>query len=247
MDDAENQLHKGSRAGRVLGIVALLFLSPLVLAVVIGGNLASPHVWPWLLHNVAPITTVVILGWVVITRWVLPVSGSSRWYRTLLRVVAFLVLGSVLMAILIGGDFWTIMNLFRAAPYLGGLAVVMLVVRVLYRKYRLQHPAFGGTLRLLGAQGLLLLAVLAQFLLFIPVANLHLEWQKAYCEAYIVPAIEAYKEREQRMPTKLAEALPPGAYIPPDVEYIEGSLRLQYRADLMDDFVYRTKKTWVEF
>ncbi len=247
MDDAENHLSKGSRAARLLGIVAVLILSPLVLAVVIGGNLTSPHVWPWLLHNVAPITTVLILGWVVVTRWVLPISVSSRWYWTLLRVLAFLLLGSTLMAGLIGGDFWTIINLFRAAPYLGGLAVVMLVMRALYRKYRMRERPFGGALRLLGAQGLLLLAVVAQFLLFIPVANLHLEWQKAYCEAYIVPAIEAYKEREQRMPAKLAEALAPGSYIPPDVEYIEGSLRLQYRADLMNDYVYRTKNTWVMF
>lgn len=247
MDAVENDRGNGSRVPHLLGIVTLLILSPLLLALLIGANLASPHVWPWLLYNVAPISTAILIGWVVITRWVLPVSGTSRWHWTLLRAVAFIVLGSVLTAALIGGDFWTIVNLFRAAPYLGGLAVLMLVARALYRKYRLRERPFVGALRILGVQALLLVVILAQFLLFIPVANLHLKWQMSYCEAYIVPAIEAFKEREQRVPSKLAEALPPGAYIPPDVEYIEGSLRLQYRADLMDDYVYRTRNTWVEF
>lgn len=225
----------------------LLIVTPFLLAALIGGNLTSSNLLPWLVGNVAPLTTGAVLGWLVVDRWVLRKEQSQTRGRRWLRILVWLVLAPLAFAYLIGGEFWTIVNLFRAAPWFLGLCAVALITRFVQLRFVRKEPAAGPCLRMLAIQGLLCTVFLAQFLLIFPVADLHLRWQMAYCEKHIVPRIEAYKAEHSTLPGSLRDVMPEGAFLPPDVEYVDGTLRVLYRADLMDDYVYRAKGVWVEF
>jgi len=225
----------------------LFFATPFLLAALIGGNLGSSNLMPWLVGNVAPLTTGAVFGWLILDRWVLPLEEGHPRGRRWLRILAWLLLAPLAFAVLIGGEFWTIVNLFRAAPWFLGLGAVALTARYIQLRFVRKEPAVAPCLRMLAIQGLLFAVFLAQFLLIFPVADIHLRWQMAYCENYIVPEIEDYKAEHGTLPGSLRDVMPENAILPPDVEYVDGTLRVLYRADLMDDYVYRSKGVWVEF
>lgn len=225
----------------------LLLVAPFLLAALIGGNLTSSNLLPWLVGNVAPITTGAVLGWLVLDRWILRKEQNQPRGRRWARIFLWILLAPLALACLIGGEFWTIVNLFRAAPWFLGLCAVALIARVVQFRLVRKEPAAGPCLRMLAMQALLCAVFLAQFPLMFPVADLHLRWQMAYCEKHIVPRIEAYKAEHNTLPGSLREVMPEDAFLPPDVEYVDGTLRVLYRGDLMDDYVYRAKGVWVEF
>lgn len=225
----------------------LLLVTPFLLAALIGGNLTSSNLMPWLIGNVAPLTTGAVLGWIIVDRWVLRPREEYPRGRRWLRILAWLLLAPLAFALLIGGEFWTIVNLFRAVPWFLGLGTVALIARFIQLRFVRHQPALGPCLRMLAVQGLLCAVFLAQFLLIFPVADVHLRWQMAYCENYIVPRIEDYKAEHGTLPGSLRDVMPESAMLPPDVEYVDGTLRVLYRADLMDDYVYRSRGVWVEF
>lgn len=232
-----------NKRSMVLRYALWLIFAPFALAAAQGASPTSVASLNAFFTNVVPVTTLIALAWYVVNTLVLG-PGNFRWWRIALGVLMWLVATPFIYAFGMGGVLLAAIHVFRVLPYAGGLAFGALALWVVLGKLATGRNYLRPAARHAAALFLVLFPFFSQMMVFPLASGFANRWQMAYCEWQVIPRIEAYRDANGRLPGSLSQVMPAYLPIPPDVVYYEGSLRIEDRGDVLDDYIYRGPGRW---